>query len=333
MSVFYMFMAMGGSGTQDSNGVGAAYFFGTNGFASDDAYTAIVAEFVFSTETAGYLSAVISRKRMAPSGASSSLKGYFLGGHSGWIYGVSSNYIDSIVFSTKTVTALGVLLWLARAYSADANSATRGYVAGGHVAAANGTGNNTNFIECIVFATEQGVNQSVALSAAVTGSAGVSSDLAGYFSGGRHESNNSVTIINGIDKLMFATEIKNKLTATLGSARTIHASFNSQTTGYFGSGLSDSNGTVSTTLDAMSFATEVRTTAGASLLFNLGSSPYLLTTMAASNSKLKGYVMVDPGNTITQIGSYVFTTGVSACAAASLVSNMYSFAAVQSGAL
>lgn len=342
MSVFYMFMAMGGSGTQGSNGVGAAYFYGEKEFSDNPAAQATITELLFPTETTSYLTTGLSRYRAMVNGVSSTLKGYFLGGKDNFFFGKGLGYIDSFVFSTKTATALGISLYVARGNGVDANSATRGYVAGGQV----DTGVTTSFgiyfvltddIESIVFATEQRINQSVTLSVAPRLSlGGASSSLAGYFAGGITDSTYG-NPYDVIDKLAFSSEIRTALSARLGSARYAHSSFNSQTTGYFAGGqVSSQSVQTSIEMDALSFDTETRATiANTILLAGLGEEWGGL-SYPGTNSKIKGYISVGPAfgtraNLSTQLRSFVFNTGLSTNETAA--AGVTAVSSIQSGAL
>lgn len=181
---------------------------GYSGGGYNSSYVALssIVGFVFSSETASTLSAVLVLARATGVGLSGSTSGYFCGG-SGF-----SSEIDGINFSTDT--AINPAATIANSnntlYAGSLSGSAKGYIGGG-----GGTGSNS--ISGFVFATETATTQSAVLATVRRLLSGVASTSKGYFAGGLLS--DSITTSSEIDGIVFSGETAINPASALATAR------------------------------------------------------------------------------------------------------------------
>lgn len=133
----------------------------------------------FVSGTVGVLSEVTSLARYGGAGMSSPTAGYFAGGTPS--NAVWTDTVDSVSFATETTSYKGHQLSVAKANTASAGSAYRGYTFGG-----DGYSSYLSNIDSYIYSVDTGVPIVTAFEAADSyGGGSINSNIQGYIPGGR----------------------------------------------------------------------------------------------------------------------------------------------------
>jgi hypothetical protein len=215
----------GWSGNQSSS---TAYYAGT--------YTAstVINTLSFRNGTNVASSSVLGTSRSYASGASSSVKGYVVGG-------TSIDSIEAITFSNDSVASITTLS-TSRECPFVGTSTVKHYYAG------SGT-TFTNSIDAMPFSTESISTLSTTLTTGRNGAQGLSQRTKSYFSGGYSGSGQ-----NFIEGFSFSDETISTLSSTLTGIRWSGCGNSSSLRGYICGG---STGTASNRVEQLEFSTEV----------------------------------------------------------------------------
>lgn len=229
--------------TDSSNGLvpltqGAGYFGGNQGN-----YATIV-RFNLANAANDNTSAALALARSSATGIAAEYFGYFCGGNSGTV----SAEIDGIDFITEAAINPAAAMPAGTQQAAGAANYTRGFVAGGQIAA----GTPLATVQTFLFSTMARTQLSGALAKARYDFSGISGTTNGYFAGGVDVSFISQTEIDGV---LFTGSITNTASVLTG-ARYGVATLSSPATsgkGYFCGG---TNGTRFSQIDSLLFSTE-----------------------------------------------------------------------------
>lgn len=165
---------------------------------------------VFSDESANNPAVALTVARSAASGVSESTYGYWGGGSTTTADAGVVNEIDGIKWSDESSRNPASTLVTARYRVAPFNSTTRGFWAGGTLAAST----LSSEIDGITFATEASYNPAATLSTAKRLAGGFNSSTNGFVAGG-----NTGSYSTAIEKYVFSDDSISTLAAVLATAR------------------------------------------------------------------------------------------------------------------
>jgi hypothetical protein len=183
---------------------------------------------LFSNESRSTLTATLSQTISAQSACNSTLAGYFAGGTTN-ADTIHFSYIDKLLFSNESRSTLTATLSVSIRSQAACNSSLSGYFAGGF-------NPFLSSIDKLLFSNESRTTLTATLSQSVEKFAACNSSLAGYYAGGANTGGDQ-TDQSFIDKLLFSSETRTTLVATLSSTIWIESACNSTLSGYFAGGL------------------------------------------------------------------------------------------------
>jgi hypothetical protein len=200
-------------------------------------------------------------------------QGYFGGGHVSYSY---SRKIDSLSFTTETVTGLTSTLRAITYSLAGVSGPIKGYFGGG------APSTYVAYIDGLSFLTNIVAPLSTSLTVARTNHTGINSSVKGFWGGGRSSAATKV-----IDSIIFSTDVTANTNATLSHERYNLAGVNSTSKGYFGGGVGpdwNSGGTsmLFTEIDGIDFSSETSINPSAALSQQKAS-------LCAVSSTSKGY--------------------------------------------
>jgi hypothetical protein len=206
------------------NSTSAGYFAG-GGNGNNQSF---IDKLLFNNESRSTLTATLSQTVSSQSACNSSLSGYFAGGtnNSDTIH---FSYIDKLLFSNESRTTLTATLSVSIRAQAACNSTLSGYFAGGF-------NPFLSSIDKLLFSNESRTTLTATLSQSIEKFAACNSSLAGYYTGGANICCDQVDQ-SFIDKLLFSSETRTTLVATLSSTIWIESACNSTLSGYFAGGL------------------------------------------------------------------------------------------------
>jgi len=199
----------------------AGYFAG--GFTPS--YQSFIDKLLFSNESRSTLATILSQSIDYPAACNSTLAGYFAGG---WNNNVQS-FIDKLIFSNETRSTLTTTLSQIIHSQSACNSTLSGYFAGGY------NGSYQSFIDKLLFSNESRSTLTAILSQSIERLSACNSSLAGYFAGGGNTCC-SQTSQSFIDKLLFSSESRTTLAATLSHTIWGQSTCNSTLSGFFAGG-------------------------------------------------------------------------------------------------
>jgi hypothetical protein len=202
------------------------YFAG--GYDGSNCYS-FIDKLLFSNESRSTLAVILSQSVRTQSTCNSTLSGYFSGGlnyNNGFVF---QSFIDKLLFSNESRTTLTTVLSRSVLSLSACNSTLAGYIAGGW---------NQNYqsnIDKLLFNDESRSTLAAILSQSVERLSACNSTLAGYFAGGGNTCC-SQTSQSFIDKLLFSSESRTTLVATLSHTIWGQSVCNSTLSGYFTGG-------------------------------------------------------------------------------------------------
>jgi len=208
-------------GQSACNSSTAGYFGGGSNYDGDTGgYQSFIDRLIFSTESRSTLGISISQYVMYTASCDSIVSGYFTGGYNGLaLY----SFIDRLYFMDESRATLSSVLSQSVVLHSACNSSLIAYFAGGFYYDGNSTIIFKSFIDKLFFSTESRATLSTVLSQNVAGQATCNSMLAGYFSGGGNGNFSSISDSSYIDKLLFSSETRSTLAATLSRTLALHS--------------------------------------------------------------------------------------------------------------
>ena len=231
-----------------------------------------------------------------------SVAGFTVGG------GVTSSYsnvMDRFPFATDTnATAVGTL-GQAIKFTCGQNSSIRGYTSGAYLGPP--FAGNSQLIQRYDFGSNVNGVTSGQLTSIGRQSAGISSNISGYASGG----NNGPSAHSNIEKFSFSAEGNSVSVGTLSIARQGSASASSTASGYTAGGNNPSPSNTSAVIDKFPFATDTNAT-------SIGQLTTPKHSTIGNSSGISGYASGANGGSTT-IEKYSFITDGSASSVATLL--------------
>jgi hypothetical protein len=203
------------------------YFAG--GYDGSNCYS-FIDKLLFSNDSRSTLAVILSQSVRAPSACNSTLAGYIAGGINYNNGNIFQSFIDKLLFSNELRTTLATVLSRSVVSQSACNSTLAGYISGGW-----NNGTYYSFIDKLLFNDESRSTLAAVLSQSIERLFACNSTLAGYFAGGGN-TGGCQTSQSFIDKLLFSSESRTTLAATLSHTIWGQSACNSTLSGYFTGG-------------------------------------------------------------------------------------------------